>query len=84
MGTRPGVPAPCEQRVRASLVKNDSISCSWLHLLKFGSTSKPGAIQFDHEIDSRDPELGGVQVTHWKAVLYRACGSFDLEVPTEG
>ena len=40
MGTRPGVPAPCEQRVRAFLVKNDSISCSWLHLLKVWSLLK--------------------------------------------
>ena len=36
-GTRPGVPAPCLQRVRAFLVKNDSISCSWFHLLKVWS-----------------------------------------------
>jgi transposase InsO family protein len=32
--------APSEQRVRASLVKNDLISCSWLHLLKAWSLLK--------------------------------------------
>jgi len=40
IGTRPGVPAPCVQRVGAFLVKKDSISCSWLHLLKVWSLLK--------------------------------------------
>ena len=31
------VPVPCAKRVCAFLVKNDSISCSWLHLLKVWS-----------------------------------------------
>ena len=36
-GTLHDAPAPCAQRVRAFLVKNDSISCSWLHLLRVWS-----------------------------------------------
>jgi len=33
-GTRLGVLAPCEQRIRALRVKNGLISCLWHHLLK--------------------------------------------------
>jgi hypothetical protein len=37
MDTHPYALAPSEQRVRGPRVKNDSISCSWLHLLKVRS-----------------------------------------------
>jgi len=40
MGTHPCALAPSEQRVHAPLVKNDLISCSWLHLLKVWSLLK--------------------------------------------
>ena len=40
MGTHPYALAPSEQRVRGPRVKNDLISCSWLHLLKVWSLLK--------------------------------------------
>ena len=40
LGTHLGVRAPCGQHVRAPRVKNDLISCSWLHLLKVWSLLK--------------------------------------------
>ena len=40
MGTHPYALAPSEQRVRGPGVKNDLISCSWLHLLKVRSLLK--------------------------------------------
>ncbi|PUE26151.1 hypothetical protein B9Z38_06865 [Limnohabitans sp. MMS-10A-160] len=49
MGTRLGVRAPYEQRVRAPRVKNGLISCSWLHLLKVWSLLK---IRGDSELEA--------------------------------
>jgi hypothetical protein len=40
MDTPPYALAPSVQRVRTFLVKNNSISCSWLHLLKVWSILK--------------------------------------------
>ena len=40
MGIHLDAPVPSEQRVRASPVKNDLISCSWLNLLRVWSLLK--------------------------------------------
>jgi hypothetical protein len=40
MGIHLDAPAPSEQRARASPVKNDLISCSWLNFLRIWSLLK--------------------------------------------